>query len=261
MIFTAAGNSGLGAFDAVEQYGKNEKGEANKFVIGVDSNQNVVKPGFVLTSMVKRVDNAVYDAVKEVLERQIQRRLSRLRPRQGRRRLRDGRASTSRLIPEEVSPAVEEAKAKIVIGRDKGDGRDGELEHARTEKHYEKHSAIRRQRRRFADGSQGHDPRDSRRERRGKSTAMKIVVRILQSRPGRDIFDGKPVTIRNPHDAIALGIGMVHQHFMLVDKMTVAENIILGAETGTAANLDLEKANGISRRFPMSCGSISTRER
>jgi basic membrane protein A len=67
VIFTAAGNSGLGAFDAVEQYGKNDKGEANKFVIGVDSNQNMVKPGFVLTSMVKRVDNAVYDVVKEVL--------------------------------------------------------------------------------------------------------------------------------------------------------------------------------------------------
>ena len=67
VIFTAAGNSGLGAFDAVEQYGKNADGEANKFVIGVDSNQNAVKPGFVLTSMVKRVDNAVYDVVKEVL--------------------------------------------------------------------------------------------------------------------------------------------------------------------------------------------------
>jgi basic membrane protein A and related proteins len=66
VIFTAAGNSGLGAFDAVEQYGKNDNGEANKFVIGVDSNQNMVKPGFVLTSMVKRVDNAVYDVVKEV---------------------------------------------------------------------------------------------------------------------------------------------------------------------------------------------------
>ena len=66
VIFTAAGNSGLGAFDAVEQYGKNSSGEANKFVIGVDSNQNGVKPGFVLTSMVKRVDNAVYDVVRDV---------------------------------------------------------------------------------------------------------------------------------------------------------------------------------------------------
>jgi basic membrane protein A len=68
VIFTAAGNSGLGAFDAVEQFGKNKNGEANKFVIGVDSNQNGVKPGYVLTSMVKRVDNAVYNVVQEVLD-------------------------------------------------------------------------------------------------------------------------------------------------------------------------------------------------
>ena len=67
VIFTAAGNSGLGVFDAVEKYGKNAQGEANKFVIGVDSNQNGQRPGFVLTSMVKRVDNAVYDVTKEVL--------------------------------------------------------------------------------------------------------------------------------------------------------------------------------------------------
>ncbi len=57
IIFTAAGNSGLGAFDAAEQY--------RKLVIGVDSNQNWVKPGFVLTSMVKRVDSALYQIVKE----------------------------------------------------------------------------------------------------------------------------------------------------------------------------------------------------
>lgn len=68
VIFTAAGNSGLGAFDAAEQFGKNPQGEANRFVIGVDSNQNGVKPGFVLTSMVKRVDNAVFDVIQEVLE-------------------------------------------------------------------------------------------------------------------------------------------------------------------------------------------------
>lgn len=72
VIFTAAGNSGLGAFDAVEQFGKDENGQAKKFVIGVDSNQNGVKPGFVLTSMVKRVDNAVYDVVKEVLSNQFE---------------------------------------------------------------------------------------------------------------------------------------------------------------------------------------------
>ena len=64
VIFTAAGNSGLGAFDAAEQY--------NKFVIGVDSNQNWVKPGFVLTSMVKRVDNAVYQIIADLIKGQFQ---------------------------------------------------------------------------------------------------------------------------------------------------------------------------------------------
>src|SRR5438874_1110149 len=71
VIFTAAGNSGLGAFDAVEQAGKDSSGRATHFVIGVDSNQNMVKPGFVLTSMVKRVDNAVYDIVKDVVNHQF----------------------------------------------------------------------------------------------------------------------------------------------------------------------------------------------
>jgi basic membrane protein A len=71
VIFTAAGNSGLGVFDAVEQQGK-QNGRATHFVIGVDSNQNMVKPGFVLTSMVKRVDNAVYSIVQDVVNGKFQ---------------------------------------------------------------------------------------------------------------------------------------------------------------------------------------------
>ena len=115
VIFTAAGNSGLGAFDAVEQYGKNDQGEANKFVIGVDSNQNGVKPGFVLTSMVKRVDNAVYDVVKEVLGANFK----------GGFHVfgldKDGVAYAldsynEPLIPKETLQRVEQAKAKIVAG-------------------------------------------------------------------------------------------------------------------------------------------------
>jgi basic membrane protein A len=72
VIFTAAGNSGLGAFDAVEQAGKDERGRARRFVIGVDANQNWVKPGFVLTSMVKRVDNAVYQMVQDKVNGKFQ---------------------------------------------------------------------------------------------------------------------------------------------------------------------------------------------
>ena len=60
VIFAAAGNSGLGVFDAAESY--------KRFAIGVDANQNWVKPGFILTSMIKRIDNAVYSVVKEETE-------------------------------------------------------------------------------------------------------------------------------------------------------------------------------------------------
>ena len=77
----------------------------------------------------------------------------------------------------------------------------------------------------------------------GKSTIMRIAYGFYNADSGEILVDGKTVSIRNPHDAIALGIGMVHQHFMLVDTMTVAENIVLGAETGSVASLDLEKAN------------------
>lgn len=76
----------------------------------------------------------------------------------------------------------------------------------------------------------------------GKSTVMRIAYGFYNADSGEILVDGQSVNIRNPHDAIALGIGMVHQHFMLVDNMTVAENIVLGAETGTAANLDLDAA-------------------
>jgi simple sugar transport system ATP-binding protein len=77
----------------------------------------------------------------------------------------------------------------------------------------------------------------------GKSTIMRIAYGFYNADSGEIFVDGQKADIRTPHDAIALGIGMVHQHFMLVDTMTVAENIILGAETGTATSLDLEKAN------------------
>jgi basic membrane protein A len=66
VIFAAAGNSGIGAFDAAEKKGKDSTGRAHVFAIGVDSNQNGVKPGFILTSMVKKVDTAVYQIIKEV---------------------------------------------------------------------------------------------------------------------------------------------------------------------------------------------------
>jgi simple sugar transport system ATP-binding protein len=76
----------------------------------------------------------------------------------------------------------------------------------------------------------------------GKSTAMRIAYGFYTSDSGEILINGQVREIRTPHDAIAVGIGMVHQHFMLVEPMTVAENIVLGAEPGSAASLDLKKA-------------------
>src|SRR5947209_17543458 len=76
----------------------------------------------------------------------------------------------------------------------------------------------------------------------GKSTAMRIADGFYTADDGEILIDGQMREIRTPHDAIALGIGMVHQHFMLVEPMTVVENIVLGAEPGSVASLDLKKA-------------------
>lgn len=62
----------------------------------------------------------------------------------------------------------------------------------------------------------------------GKSTLMKVLFGIESPDQGKIILNGQEVTIKSPQDAISKGIGMVHQHFMLVPSMTVAENIILG---------------------------------
>src|SRR5689334_23997072 len=77
----------------------------------------------------------------------------------------------------------------------------------------------------------------------GKSTAMRIAYGFYTADSGEIFVEGEPRNIQTPHDAIRLGIGMVHQHFMLVDTMTVAENIVLGAEPGSAMNLDMDEAN------------------
>jgi ABC-type uncharacterized transport system ATPase subunit len=64
----------------------------------------------------------------------------------------------------------------------------------------------------------------------GKSTLMNILYGLLQPDEGKILIDGQPVTIHSPRDALAQGVGMVHQHFMLVPVFTVAENVALGNE-------------------------------
>jgi simple sugar transport system ATP-binding protein len=66
----------------------------------------------------------------------------------------------------------------------------------------------------------------------GKSTLMSILYGFYTADAGEILINGKPVKIHGSHDAIAAGIGMVHQHFMLVEPFTVLENVMLGAEGG-----------------------------
>ena len=70
----------------------------------------------------------------------------------------------------------------------------------------------------------------------GKSTLMRILYGLYQPEDGKILRDGAEVTIHSPTDAIRQGIGMIHQHFMLVDTLTVTENVALGLKSsmGTA---------------------------
>lgn len=72
----------------------------------------------------------------------------------------------------------------------------------------------------------------------GKSTLMNIIYGLYQPTGGEILVNDRPVVLHNPNDAIALGIGMVHQHFQLVPVMTVAENIMLGSESVKRGLLD-----------------------
>jgi ABC-type uncharacterized transport system ATPase subunit len=77
----------------------------------------------------------------------------------------------------------------------------------------------------------------------GKTTLMNILTGLYRADEGEIFIDGKPVHFTSAKDAIHAGIGMVHQHFMLVPVFTVAENVVLGAEpTGALDRLDMDKA-------------------
>ncbi len=90
----------------------------------------------------------------------------------------------------------------------------------------------------------------------GKSTLMNVLYGLLQPDEGEILIDDKPVRIKSPRDAIAAGIGMVHQHFMLVPVFSVTENVMLGAEkvrSGFGGMLDRRQARqqviDVSRRY------------
>jgi general nucleoside transport system ATP-binding protein len=77
----------------------------------------------------------------------------------------------------------------------------------------------------------------------GKSTLMNILYGLYDPDEGQIFINGKPATISGPNDAISQGLGMVHQHFMLVPTLTVAENVMLGTEITKGLLLDERTAN------------------
>lgn len=84
----------------------------------------------------------------------------------------------------------------------------------------------------------------------GKSTLMNVLYGLLQPDEGQILLDDKAVKFSGPGEAMAAGIGMVHQHFMLIPVFTVAENVVLGNEpTGKVGNLDLEAARKLVREI------------
>ena len=84
----------------------------------------------------------------------------------------------------------------------------------------------------------------------GKSTLMNIVYGLLKADSGEILIDGKAVNISGPSDALEVGIGMVHQHFMLIPVFSVAENIMLGHEKSNKLRvLDLEQARAAIREI------------
>jgi simple sugar transport system ATP-binding protein len=78
----------------------------------------------------------------------------------------------------------------------------------------------------------------------GKSTLMSVLYGFYQADSGSIEILGRPASIRNADDAIACGIGMVHQHFMLVDTLTALENVMLGAEPHWLLNRAATRVRG-----------------
>lgn len=84
----------------------------------------------------------------------------------------------------------------------------------------------------------------------GKSTLMNVLYGLLQPDEGQILLDDKLVKFSGPGEAMAAGVGMVHQHFMLIPVFTVAENVVLGHEpTGKVGNLDLDAARKLVKEI------------
>src|SRR5208282_1260439 len=174
VIFAAAGITGFGALQAAKDEGK--------LAIGMDSNQNPLFPGTVLTSLLKRVDSAVYDAFMAARAGTWQPGVRSLGLAEGGIHKRFGTIRAN----DGVDLAVARGTVHGIIGENGA----------------------------------------------GKSTLMALLYGHFPPDAGEILIHGRAVRLRSPKDAIAAGIGMVHQHFVLVETFSVIENLLLGSEGG-----------------------------
>ncbi len=258
IVYHAAGLSGAGLFRAAV--------DANKLAIGVDSDQYLTaapeEQPLILTSMLKRVDTAVYDAIEQtsddafkggfqvfgldvegrgLLRRPTRRsspttsssRWTRSRSRSSAGRSWSPKSPRTRNLRRSVATKTNDADeagrasapplvvldgiTKRFPGVVANDDVSLELRAG------EVHALI---------GENGA----------GKSTLMRVLYGMYPADAGRIELRGQERKISSPRDAIASGIGMVHQHFVLVDPFTVTENVILGDEDGPILNTDAAEA-------------------
>ena len=252
VVFAVAGQCGLGALDAAK--------EKNVQSIGVDADQGYVN-GNVMTSALKKVDVAVFDTAKDVQDGKFKGGTDTVfdlksggrRPRQGLRR----------------RPAVrgrrQEGPGPDHLGRDLRHPHGGgqvAASGSETPLALELRGVTKRFGAVVANDRVDFDLRKGEvhallgENGAGKSTLMSVLYGLYRPDEGELLLDGKPVAIESPRQAIDLGIGMVHQHFMLVPVMTVAENIVLASEPRKGMLLDTKAANRrvreLSDRFGLS---------
>ncbi len=243
VVYAAAGSTGLGILQATKDRGK--------LGIGVDSNQNHLHPGNMLTSMLKRVDLATYNSFKAAQDNQWKGGVQVLG-------LKEGGVDwaldkdNEKLITPEMKAKVDAAKAAIISGADRRPRlyeqqfvqeltADAAIELRRIDKSFGDVHAVRGVSLRIEGGGITGIVGEN---GAGKSTLMSILYGLHRADAGEIRVDGRPVGMASPRDAIGHGIGMVHQHFMLVDSFTVLENLVLGAEGGALLAGGLAAARG-----------------
>ena len=217
--------------------------------IGVDADQAYLGDQ-IMTSALKKVDVAVFDEIKAVQDGTFK---------GGANTIFDVKSGGVGIgdtndVGAKYADQVKEVQDKIASGEltDIPDTVEVTVADAPALELRRHHQAVRDPGREPLGGLRAapwRDPRAARGERRGQVDPDERPLRAPPARRGQILLDGEPVSIDSPRRAIGLGIGMVHQHFMLVPVMTVAENLVLGAEPQQRARC------WTTRRRPRACAS------